>query len=203
VLDDENGYWIDNDHVSGATSMLQHLEQAGARRTALLTGPPVASYTYDCMLAYETWCGDRGLKPQVIIPRGVLSEAGGFEAAGELLDGEDPPDAIYATLDRMAIGALRAALVRGLKVPHDLLIGSHTDGESVRWAQPSLTALALHPEEIGTAAMDMLTTLIDGVEPEPRHVTIASQVVIRASTKRTGAGVPETIPAPPMGAGTV
>jgi DNA-binding LacI/PurR family transcriptional regulator len=191
VLDeDDEGYWVDNNHAAGATALLRHLERAGASHVALVTGPPITSYTRDSFVAYEAWCSERGVEPQVVVPQGDLSEGAGFDAAGRLLASDDPPDAIYATLDRLGLGALRAARAQGVSIPEDLMIASHTDSEAARWSHPSMTALALHPDEIGRRAVDMLTALIDGHEPPEPRLHVASRVVVRASTRRRGRPAP-------------
>jgi DNA-binding LacI/PurR family transcriptional regulator len=188
--DDDEGYWVDNNHGAGSTAVLRHLERAGASDVALVTGPPITSYTRDSVVAYEAWCSERGVEPRVVVPPGELSEGAGFDAANQLLASDNPPDAIYATLDRLGLGAMRAAQAKGVSIPGDLMIASHTDSEAARWSHPSMTALALHPDEIGRRAVEMLTTLIDGREPPEPRLHVASRVVVRASTRRHGRAAP-------------
>jgi DNA-binding LacI/PurR family transcriptional regulator len=181
--DDETGWWVDNDHPAGTKAVLDHLERAGARRVALITGPPFTSYLGDSITGYESWCESRGVRPVIVAPRGDLAEEAGFQAAGALLDADDAPDAIYATVDRMALGVLRAAETRGIAVPDDLLVAGSTNSDAARWSRPSLTALHFHPDEIGRHAMEMLIGLIEGPPPSP-HVLVPTRVIPRASTKR-------------------
>ena len=181
-LDDD--YWVDNDHVAGTHAMLQHLERAGARRIALLTARPFPSYALDAITAYEDWSAHRGTDPLIVVSGGDLTESQGYTAASELFDLTQPPDAIYATIDTLALGALRAAHVRGLSIPDDVSIASCTDNEALRTADPPLTALNLHPNEIGRRATEMLIALVDGHEPPEAHLTVRSRVAPRASTRR-------------------
>jgi DNA-binding LacI/PurR family transcriptional regulator len=185
VLDeDDDGYWVDNNNAAGTRAVLRHLERGGATRVALVMGPPVTSYTRDSLAVYEEWCEERGIEPRVVIPQGDLSEGAGFDAADELLASDEPPDAIYTTLDRLGTGVLRAARSRGVSVPGDLMVASYTDSDVARWSNPSLTALALHPDEVGRRAVEMLTTLVDGAEPPEPRVHVASRVIVRGSTRR-------------------
>jgi DNA-binding LacI/PurR family transcriptional regulator len=183
---DEPGsdYWVDNDHLGGTLSILQHLERSGAQRIALLTARPSPSYVIDAMTSYKSWSAQRGSDPLTVVSHGDLTENQGFAAAGELLDLPSPPDAIYATIDALAIGALRAARSRGLSVPGDLLIASCTD--AARTGDLPLTAFNLHPDEIGREAIEMLVALVDGREPPEKHVIIPSRITARASTRRRG-----------------
>ncbi|MGA8327986.1 MAG: LacI family DNA-binding transcriptional regulator [Mycobacterium sp.] len=186
VLGDEDGYWVDNNNAGGARSILRHLERNGASRIALVTGPPITSYTHDNLVVYNAWCAERSIEPLVVIPKGDLTEGAGFDAADALLGADNPPDAIYATLDRLGTGVIRAAQARGVSIPDELMIASYTDSDVARWANPSLTALELHPDEIGRQAMDMLTTIVNGQAPAEQHVHVASRLIARGSTRRQG-----------------
>ncbi len=181
--DPARDWWIDNDHVAGTLSVLRHLERQGARRIALLTTPPVNSYARDCLVAYERWCAEHAAEPVVSTAGGDLAEAAGFEAATALLRRQHPPDAIYATLDRLAVGVLLAASARGVRVPDDLLVAGCTDSDAARFSQPALTTLNLHPEQIGHQAVEMLAGRIEGRAQTPRQAVVGTRIVVRASTR--------------------
>jgi DNA-binding LacI/PurR family transcriptional regulator len=176
--------WVDNDHRAGTRAILDHLAARHAQRIALLTSPPVVSYAIDARESYEQWCAERGQEPIVAVARNDLTEGSGFEATIKLLRRSRPPDAVYATLDRIALGALLAAQAHGLDVPRELLVAGCTDSQAGKWARPSLTALALNPEEIGRAAVKMVITLIEGDQPDPCHVMVPTRILSRGSTRR-------------------
>ncbi|MHB1469830.1 MAG: LacI family DNA-binding transcriptional regulator [Solirubrobacteraceae bacterium] len=179
------GFWVDNDHVGGTRAMLDHLAARGAERIALLASPPITSYAIDARDSYEGWCVERGLRPRVAIARADLTEGSGFEATIRLLRDPAPPDAVYATLDRLALGALLAAQAEGMAVPSQLLIAGCTDSDAGRSARPSLTALALNPEQIGREAVAMVASLIEGEHPPEAHVFVPSKILARGSTRRS------------------
>jgi DNA-binding LacI/PurR family transcriptional regulator len=178
------GRWVDNDHVAGTRGLLGHLERAGATRIAHVTTAPITSFTQDTLEEYNAWMASRGVPGQVVVARGDLTEDAGFAAAEQLLDGPEPPDAIFATLDRLALGVLRAAQHRGLVVPDDLLIAGYTDSDAARWTRPSLTAMRLNPDEIGRRAVELLVTTLDEPAAE-QHVHVPTRLLPRASTRRT------------------
>ncbi|HEU4657382.1 MAG TPA: LacI family DNA-binding transcriptional regulator [Capillimicrobium sp.] len=181
---DEDGYWVDNDHVAGMRSMLDHLARQGAERVALMTTPPKTSYTADALHAYESWCADTGVEPRIAWLDGGLTEGSGYEAATSLLRGDDPPDAIYSSLDRPALGALLAAHALGIAVPDELLVAGCTDSNAGRAAEPALTALGLQPERIGQLAVELLVDLVEGREPARHHLHVPTRVIARGSTRR-------------------
>lgn len=178
------GHWVDNDHIAGTRSVLDHLAARGAARIALLTSPPTTSYSIDVSTAYEAWCAENRQEVVVAEAREDLTEGSGFEATIRLLRRRRPPDAVYATLDRLALGSLLAAQARELAVPRELLVAGCTDSDAGKWAKPSLTALALNPERIGREALAMVIALIEDVEPPPANVVVPTRILPRGSTRR-------------------
>ncbi|HEY4278716.1 MAG TPA: LacI family DNA-binding transcriptional regulator [Conexibacter sp.] len=182
---DEPACWVDNDHVAATRSMLDHLSRRGGRRIALLTSPAEISYTFDVELAYRSWCEQHGIAPCVKQSAPDLTERAGYAAASELLALPEPPDAIFATYDRLAFGTLLAAETRGVRVPDDLLLATTaTESQAPEQASPSLTTLDLHPQEIGRGAASLLVDLLDGREPDQPHLLVPHRVVARSSTRR-------------------
>lgn len=174
--------WVDNDLGQATHRMLDHLHARGARRIGLIASSPLFSYSQDAVQAYRDWAGERGMPVQLAEVQGMLSESGGFLAAQSLLGRADAPDALHCVTDRYAIGALLAAQSRGLDVPRDMLISAGTDSDAARTSTPPITALDLHPEEIGRAASALLIARIEGrLAPERRIVPFA--LAARASTR--------------------
>ena len=178
----EDGWWVDNDHVAGTRAMIEHLAAEGATRVALLTGPPAQSYTIDAIDSFESTTAELSLESVIETVTDSLSESGAYAAASRLLDSRRPPDAIYATLDRLALGALLAAEAKGVRVPDALRVAGCTDSQAARSSRPRLTALSLDPERIGTEAVDLLVSLVEKQPPAELHRIVPFTVIPRAST---------------------
>lgn len=174
--------WVDNDHVAGTRAVIEHLAWEGATRVALLTAPTLQSYTRDSLRGFEATCAELGLESVVETVTDSLSEGGAFAAASRLLESGRPPDAIYATLDRLALGALLAAEAKGVRVPEELRVAGCTDSDAARSSRPALTALSLNPEQIGTEALDLLITLVEFGEAAQPHRIVPFALIPRAST---------------------
>ena len=185
VVGDEDAHpWVDNDHAAGTRAVLDHLERREATRIALVTSPPVTSYTADAEAAYRAWCAERDCEPLVAYAREDLTEGAGYAAASELLELPEPPDAVYATLDRLALGTLLAAQGRAIRVPEDLMVVGCTDSDAGRLARPSLTALRLHPDELGRSAVRLLADIVEERDTPATHVVVPTRIISRASTRR-------------------
>jgi DNA-binding LacI/PurR family transcriptional regulator len=177
----EDGYWVDNDHRAGVRSVLDHLRRVGARRIAVVAPRSFASYIVDVRAGYAEWCAEHGCE-EIVGTAPDVTETGGFEAASALLERPDPPDAIYAALDRLAIGVLLAATAKGAHVPDDLRVAACTDSVAAQTARPPLTTLGLNPEKIGREAVGMLIDLIEGTPVSPRHRIVPTKLIEREST---------------------
>lgn len=186
LLDGGDGdYWVDNDHIAGVRSVLDHLHGVGARRIALVAPRSFASYIVDVRAGYAQWCAEHGCEEIVGIAPDV-TETGGFEASMELLGREDPPDAIYAALDRLAIGVLLAARARDARVPEDLRVAACTDSVAAQTARPPLTTLGLNPEMIGGEAAELLIDLVEGAPVPDQHRLVPTRLIERESTLGRG-----------------
>jgi DNA-binding LacI/PurR family transcriptional regulator len=178
-------YWVDNDHIAGTRSVLDHLARRGARRVALLTSALEISFTADTTAAYEMWCTEHSVEPLVSRATAGPTETSGFNAASNLFARPDSPDAIFATYGRLAFGASMAAEARGMRIPDDVMIAmTATDAASANTSSVSLTAVNLYPEQLGRAAADLLVDVIEGRDPM-RPERFPTRVVARASTRRS------------------
>ena len=179
-----DGWWVDNDIERETIGALDHLAERGARSVALLTTRPSRSYTFDSISGYERWCEARGQDPRIQLVDGIASETHAYEATQPLFAAPDPPDAIYAPLDRLAVGAQLAVHNAGLRVPQDVMVAAGSDSESARSARPAISALSLHPDKIGRLAVDLLVARLKGEADRSRQIIVDAEISLRASTAR-------------------
>jgi LacI family transcriptional regulator len=106
----------------------------------------------------------------------------GREATSALLDLDEPPTAIFAAADLMAIGAIRAAAERGLSVPADLSVVGFDDIQLAPHVNPPLTTLRQDKLGLGAAAGDALVARIAGDPDRPSLRTLPVELVVRGST---------------------
>jgi DNA-binding LacI/PurR family transcriptional regulator len=175
---DGDDYCVDNDHVAGTRSVLDHLADRGARNVALLAADLHDAFTSDCVAAYRSWCGERELEPVIAMPAMPLIET---DEPERLLGRPDPPDAVYATEEILGVRMLEAAERRGLSVPGDLLLAVVADRTPAA-ADVPLTTLELDPARTAAEAIDVLVELIEGRPPAERERLIPTRLVVREST---------------------
>jgi LacI family transcriptional regulator len=174
---------------SGADQVMRYLLALGHRRIAAICGPPGWIATEDRRRGYEAALAAAGIPLDPAVQTASDFElAPGAEAAASLLELPEPPTAIFAFNDAIAIGALRAARDRGLRVPEDLSVLGFDDIEHAAIVTPPLTTVRQPLAEMGRAAISLLSRLLDSGPDERLHVELPTRLVVRDSTAPPRAG---------------
>jgi LacI family transcriptional regulator len=168
---------------SGADQATGHLLDLGHRRIAAITGPAGMMATEERQRGYHAALAAAGVMPD---PRLVIESNfgvdGGRVAASALLELAEPPTAIFAFNDQLAIGAMQTALARNLRVPQDLSIVGFDDTTEAELFRPALTTVRQPLAEMGRMGVSLLTRLLENHQLEALHVELATQLVVRGST---------------------
>ncbi|WP_199430090.1 LacI family DNA-binding transcriptional regulator [Qaidamihabitans albus] len=104
-----------------------------------------------------------------------------LEAAGGLLDRQPRPTALLCMSDELALAALAAARLRGLRVPRDLSVVGFDDTPPARWSEPALTTVRQDLVGKGRIAGELTLRLLAG-HRAPAPVTLGVELVVRGST---------------------
>ena len=99
----------------------------------------------------------------------------------------EPPTAIVAASDTLAIGALRAVRATGLRVPEGVALVSFDDPVFADLLDPPVTALSRHDREIGELAAGLLLHVLAGEADRP-EVRIPLELIVRRSCGCDGRG---------------
>ncbi|HMC02638.1 MAG TPA: substrate-binding domain-containing protein, partial [Cellulomonadaceae bacterium] len=94
----------------------------------------------------------------------------------------EPPTAIFAGCDEIALGVFEAARARGLRVPQDLSVVGFDDTQLAQIASPPLTTVRQSLREIGRVALRTALRLAAGETIGSHHVELATTLVVRGST---------------------
>ncbi len=108
----------------------------------------------------------------------------GMEAAEQLLALPEPPTAIFAFNDNMAIGALHAARRHGLSVPDDLSVVGFDDTDQAQIVTPMLTSVRQPLAEMGRMGVSLLGRILDGQRVDALRLELSTTLVVRDSTAR-------------------
>jgi LacI family transcriptional regulator len=174
---------VRGDSIAGIRTLSRHLLELGHRRIALINGHP------DTSVARDREAGFRGAltDAHVAIDERLISSGTWFVddariRTGAILD-HDPPTAILAANNFMAIGALRALRERGLRAPEEVALVCFDDIPEAAEVDPFLTALAQPAYTMGTLAMQLLLERINGTfRDSPREIVLSSHLLVRRSS---------------------
>jgi LacI family transcriptional regulator len=170
-------------NAAGATQAMQHLLELGHRRIAAVTGPRGGKASVDRRRGYYAALAEAGIAPDPQLEvEGDFRIPSGAELTARLLDLPEPPTAVFAFNDNMAIGALRAARARGIRVPEELSVVGFDDLEEAEIVTPALTTVRQPLAEMGRIAVSLLLRLLEGQRLEALHVELATRLVVRGST---------------------
>ena len=172
-----------SDNEDGAATAVRHLYELGHRRIATITGMIDSRPGIDRLRGYRAAIQDLGLAYRDDYVRyGDFYAESGREQTARLLALDEPPTAIFAAADMMAIGAVRAASEAGLHVPTDLSIVGFDDIQLAPHVNPPLTTLRQDKLGLGAAAGDALVARIAGDPERPSLRTLPVELVVRGST---------------------
>jgi LacI family transcriptional regulator len=183
AMRDDDYHVITIDNARGVREMVSHLVSLGHQRIAIIKG---ADGNYDAserLRGYRKALKDAGLSPDASLEvPGDFFEASGHSGAITLASLAEPPTAIFAANDSMAIGALSALRERGLRVPEDIAVVGFDDIPLARYMNPPLTSVHVPIFEMGErAARRLIEALAGGTVTPSRHERLPTRLVVRDS----------------------
>jgi DNA-binding LacI/PurR family transcriptional regulator len=173
--------FVDVDNVSGGSEATAHLLATGRRRIAHIQGPVDMAVSSDRLIGYRKALADHGVPYDPdLVGTGDFTEPGGQSAMASLLERAPDLDAVFASSDLMAAGALRALHQHGREVPSDVAVVGFDDAPVARHTDPQLTTIHQPVEEMGRAMVELLMSRIAGRQAGA-HVVLEPHLVVRDS----------------------
>jgi LacI family transcriptional regulator len=168
---------------SGAAMAVEHLYAIGRRRIVYL-GFNFPNEVDDARFrGYQAGLERVGLPfDEQLVIRGGNQFRGGFDAMQRAHTSGIEADALFATNDLMAIGAMRYALTHGIDVPGDLAIVGFGGSDVSDMVTPDLTTVSMPLYLIGITAMQELLQLLNGTNEQDRQLNIEPELLVRGSS---------------------
>jgi DNA-binding LacI/PurR family transcriptional regulator len=159
------------------------IEQRGHRRIAMLHSSLKYPVTIRRQGAFLQAMKDAGLTvPPEYMMEGDWSVEFGRSAIASLMKLPEPPTAVFAAADTIAIGALEAAEEMDYRVPEDIAIIGFDDVPAASWVRPRLSTVAQYPGEMGTLLAKALFQRILGEYSGPsRRYEVPCRFIERES----------------------
>ncbi|MBR7741778.1 LacI family DNA-binding transcriptional regulator [Phycicoccus sp. BSK3Z-2] len=174
------------DNHQAAADATQHLVQTGRSKIAAIGAQPTQAFATPRQrgAGYLAALDEAGIgpRPEYLESAARYHRADGYAAAERLLDLADPPEAILCFSDLLAMGAMRAAADRGLRIPEDLAVAGIDDIEEGRYSRPSLTTVSLDTPFIAREAVSRIAARIDDPTAPAAEIVAPHAVLVREST---------------------
>jgi LacI family transcriptional regulator len=175
---------VDSDNLRGARLATEHLLGLGHRRIAMLTGRPDLQSAQLREQGYRLALVAAGVPiDEDLVQVGAYVPTVSADAARRLLGTPDRPTAVFAANDLSAIATIEVAAELGLRVPEDLSVVGFDNIPDSALSTPSLTTVNQPIHEMGRRAVNLLIDLIRGESIESTHITLATSLVVRQSTR--------------------
>lgn len=171
------------DNLAGAYDATKLLVSLGHKRIAHIGGGFKSSTSLERRAGYEKALSDSGveLDEKIVLP-GDLKARTGYEQALRILAAGDVT-AIFAANDLMAMGAWRACLQMGRKVPADIAIVGFDDIELASFPNVSLTTVRQPKYDLGRLSVNLLLKRVKGlVDKHYEKVVLPTELIVRESS---------------------
>ncbi len=182
----DESYWVGADTPTNTRTGLDHLMATGATTIAYMGIDATGTWSVQSATAYRRWCKERGVEAIAITVPSTQTVSACAEALRELLQHTPRPDAIFALTEKIAVTVVQQLGELDISVPHDIRVLSGSDGDRAAQALPPISAIDLHPEEVGAAAVALLYERIEGLDTERPRIIRATLNARESTTGRAG-----------------
>ena len=184
TVQDEAISYVGFDNSEAANKVTRYLISLGHERIGLIMGPcsrvervkqRFAGYRAalsSCNLPFDA---------ELAIEREEPSLLEGKAAMAKLLGLADPPSAVFAASDVLALGALAAINDQKLRVPEDISLAGFDDIDFAAYCDPPLTTVRVPAREMGRLAVRVLVELIGDATSKARRYCLDTDLVVRKS----------------------
>ena len=178
----ENVPSIFADYENGAYQATKYLVNLGHERIALINGPNSAQPSLWREKGFLRALKESGIE----VDESLLSfnspvVEGGYVATLKLLSIDNPPTAIFAYNDLVALGAMKAIREKSLLVSKDISVVGYDDIFLSAYLDPPLTTVSQPKYMMGKLAADLLFRLINGEKVKNSQISLNPELIIRSS----------------------
>lgn len=184
---------INVDNFNGVIGAMELLYAHQHRRIAFIAGNLESKSSLDRLDAYTHFLEQKNLPMDPsLIKSGDFDWQSGYRAALEALRAPNPPTAIFAANDLMAIGAMKAIREMRLHIPEDISVIGFDDIDMAALCTPQLTTVRQPKYELGLRSVEMLIKRLNarGQEEtqEGEHLLLPTEIMVRESVGAANGG---------------
>ncbi|KUM80064.1 LacI family DNA-binding transcriptional regulator [Streptomyces curacoi] len=174
------------DDVAGALHGTRHLLNLGHRRIAFVQTIGASGFSFSSnerLIGYQQALTEAGLPldDDLVVATEPGDKRGAAEAIGRLLSLREPPTAVFAEQDEVAVAAIWTLRKTQIPVPERVSVLGFDDQPIADWFD--LSTVAQSPADIGREAGELALCLINDPDADhKRHIVLPTHVIPRATT---------------------
>jgi LacI family transcriptional regulator len=184
AIENFNSNKILNDDFKGAYNSVTHLIDQGYSNIIHFSGPQYIKLYEMRLLGYKKALEDHGITyNNKLVFESVISRDRGNEVMRSIIDSGLKSDALFASSDLSALGALLVLKEKGISVPHQFGVAGYVNEPFTEFIEPSLTTTEQFGVEMGRKAAEVLVEEINSdYNHPPKTIIINPRLIVRNST---------------------
>jgi LacI family transcriptional regulator len=182
------------DGAIGTRQAVAQMVRLGHRRIGILAGPAGVSAGDERLAGYRAALDEAGIAfDPALVRDGAFRQDPAHAATLDLLRGPEPPTAMFAANNLMAIGMMRAVAEMGLDCPRDLSVACFDDFDWAEAFQPRLTTVAQPTGRSAPPPSRCPRPPGRGAPPGLRHIILPPRLIVWIPARRPSgrSGAPE------------
>ncbi|WP_317131289.1 LacI family DNA-binding transcriptional regulator [Seonamhaeicola algicola] len=185
---DLNVDYICIDDYNSSHKVVEHLVNQGCKRIAHIAGSKHIRIYKEREIGYRDALKKHNLpiEDELIVESSLRLEDG-RRIMQQLLELKDRPDAVYASGDYAALGALQVMQENNINVPEDIALIGFSNEPFTSFVSPAISTVNQHSEAMGKLAAETFLKRIDAPNKKVtlNKITLNTELIIRMSSNKT------------------
>lgn len=182
IAADLGANYIAVDNVAGGAMAGEYLVNLGHKKIATITGNLQTQAGVHRLEGFKKILAKSNIDlPNEYVLEGDYSRRSARIAGEKLLALKNPPTAIFAASDDMALEVITVAMEKGLKVPQDLSIIGFDDNPAAIFGSVALTTIKQPLFLMAQQAVKFLNLLATGKKKSPVQIMMPPELIVRDS----------------------
>ncbi|MVN93071.1 LacI family DNA-binding transcriptional regulator [Mucilaginibacter aquatilis] len=177
---------IEIDNVKAAYDITEHLITQGCKRIAHITAFKISSVAADRFTGYKKALEDYNIPfNESLVIKTDLTMNAGIDAAHQIMNMEERPDAVFVTNDACAVGCMQETKKFGIRIPQDIAFAGFNNDTEASIIEPNLTTVNYRGDIMGEEAARILIDRINNASAaaQPaKKIMQKSEIIIRDSS---------------------
>ena len=171
------------DDIYGGRLAAQHLVDKGKTPIAFLTFSLSINTFFNRIYGCREVLEANGLAydENLVVETEFGTYSEGYYAAKKLLERKVEFSSLFACNDLLALGAMRAFMESGLRIPEDVAVIGYDDIQISKIFMPSLTTVAQPVYDMGVSATKLLFELMRNEEVKEKTIKLIPKLIVRES----------------------